>query len=72
MNLQWPNFGDFIDDPDCKDLPKDGELIDEFCYRVSDIGIPVSEDGMNVCEKLDKEKEKGNQDSRGMHWLRNV
>ena len=65
MNLQWPNIHDFIKDKN-QDMPKAGELIDEYCYRVSDLGIPVSEDGMKVCEKLDKECEKRDQDSRGM------
>lgn len=66
MNLQWPNFHDFIKDKD-QDMPKMGELLDEYCYRVSDLGIPVSEDGMKVCEKLDKEEEKRNQDGRNLH-----
>jgi hypothetical protein len=48
-------------------MPKNGELIDEFCDRVSDLGIPVSEDGMKVCEKLDDEYEKRDQDARDMH-----
>ena len=65
MNLQWPNLADFIKDKN-QDMPKHGELMDEYCYRVSDLGIPVSEDGMKVCEKLDKEYEKRDQDIRGM------
>jgi hypothetical protein len=65
MNLQWPNIGDFIDDKD-QDMPKPGQLMDEFCYRVSDLGFPVSEEGMKLCEKLDKEQEKRDQDRRGM------
>jgi hypothetical protein len=48
-------------------MPKVGQLIDEFCYRVSDLGIPVSEDGMMLCEKLDKEFQKRDQDERGLH-----
>lgn len=48
-------------------MPKVGELIDEYCHRVSDLGLPVSDDGMKVCEKLDKEYEKRDQEERGMH-----
>lgn len=65
MNLQWPNFADFIEDKN-QDIPKHGELVDEYCNRVSDLGIPVSEDGMKVCEKLDKECEKRDQEIREM------
>jgi hypothetical protein len=48
-------------------VPKEGELIDEYCTRVSDLGIPVSEDGMKVCEKLDTELSKRDQNERHMH-----
>jgi hypothetical protein len=48
-------------------MPKAGELMDEYCSRVSDLGIPVSEDGMNICEKLDAECKKRDQDARGMY-----
>jgi hypothetical protein len=65
MNLQWPNIADFINDKN-QDMPKDGELMNEYCFRVSDLGIPVSEDCMKVCEKLDKEFEKRDQDEKGM------
>lgn len=47
-------------------MPKDGQLIDEFCYRVSDLGVPVTEEGMELCQKLDKEYEKRDQEARGM------
>lgn len=57
MNLQWPNFYDFKDDKN-QDMPKNGELIDAWCNRVSDLGIPVSEDGAKILEMLDKEVEK--------------
>jgi len=65
-NLQWPNIGDFLDDKD-QDMPKEGQLIDEFCYRVSDLGTPVTEGGMNQCEKLVKEYGKRDQDRHDMH-----
>ncbi|KAK0118244.1 hypothetical protein ONS95_012547 [Cadophora gregata] len=48
-------------------MPEDGQLLDEFCYRVSDLGIPVTEDGMKQCEKLDKEYSKRDQDRHDMH-----
>ena len=67
MNLQWPNFYDFIKDEN-QDMPKPGELIDPYCERVSDLGIPVSDEGMEICQsKLDDEMEKRDQDARGMH-----
>jgi hypothetical protein len=66
MNLQWPNIGDFIDDKD-QDMPKKGELLDDWCHRVSDLGIPVSEEGMKMCEQLDKGEDARNQDRRGMY-----
>jgi hypothetical protein len=47
-------------------MPKEGQLLDEFCYRVSDLGFPVSEEGMELCQKLDKEQEKRDQDRLGM------
>lgn len=48
-------------------MPEDGQLIDEFCTRVSDLGIPVTEDGMKLCEKLDTEYRKRDQDEHAMH-----
>jgi len=47
-------------------MPKEGQLLDEFCYRVSDLGFPVTEEGMELCQKLDKEQEKRDQDRLGM------
>jgi len=47
-------------------MPKDGELMNEYCERVSDLGIPVSEGGAELLEELDKEVEKRDQDSRGL------
>jgi hypothetical protein len=47
-------------------MPKEGQLLDEFCLRVSDLGFPVSEDGMELCQKLDKEQVKRDQDQLGM------
>ncbi|KAE9382072.1 hypothetical protein N431DRAFT_322180 [Stipitochalara longipes BDJ] len=66
VNLEWPNFGDFIKDKN-QDLPKKGELIDAWCDRVSDMGIPVSEEGAELLQTLDKEVEKRNQDRLGMY-----
>ncbi|XMA16277.1 hypothetical protein WAI453_009068 [Rhynchosporium graminicola] len=65
-NDQWPNNGDFIDDEN-QDMPQDGQLIDEFCYRVSDLGIPLSEEGTKQVQKLDKEYAKRDQDAADMH-----
>ena len=48
-------------------MPEEGQLIDEFCYRVSDLGTPVTEGGMNQCEKLVKEYGKRDQDRHDMH-----
>lgn len=48
-------------------MPKAGQPIDEFCNRVSDLGFPVSEDAMKLCQKLDKEYEKRDQDLLRMH-----
>ena len=48
-------------------MPKEGELVDDYCTRVSDLGTPVSEDGMKVCERLDTEINKRDQDQRHMH-----
>lgn len=49
-------------------MPEDGQTIgDEFCYRVSDLGFPVSEDAMKMCEKLSKEERKRDQDERSVH-----
>jgi hypothetical protein len=64
--LQWPNIGDFIDHQD-QDMPEPGELVDEYCNRVSDIGLPISEDGMKLLEKLDDEMQKRDQNSRGVY-----
>ncbi len=66
MNLQWPNIGDFINDKN-QDMPKEDQLIDEYCYRVSDLGLPVSDDGMEICQKLDREYEKRDQEGQGMY-----
>ncbi|PMD32750.1 hypothetical protein L207DRAFT_536046 [Hyaloscypha variabilis F] len=66
LNLQWPNFADFIKDKN-QDIPKKGELIDAWCDRVSDLGIPVSEEGAELLEKLDKEVEKRDQNRLDMH-----
>jgi len=65
VNLQRPNFGDFLKDKK-QDLPKDGQRLDEFGHRVSDPGFPVSEDAMELCQKLDREQEKRDQDRLGM------
>ena len=43
-------------------MPKEGELLNPWCERVSDMGFPVSEDGMKTCEKLDSEMNKRDQD----------
>ncbi|TVY84361.1 hypothetical protein LSUE1_G000887 [Lachnellula suecica] len=64
-NLQWPNIGDFINDKK-QDMPKKGQLIDDFCYRVSDLGIPVSLDGAGILDKIEAEHKKRNQDLRDM------
>ncbi|CZT49050.1 uncharacterized protein RSE6_09832 [Rhynchosporium secalis] len=56
----------FIDDEN-QDMPQDGQLIDEFCYRVSDLGIPLSEEGTKQVQKLDKEYAKRDQDAADMH-----
>jgi hypothetical protein len=66
MNLQWPNFYDFIKDKN-QDLPKKNQLMDEFCHRVSDLGFPLSEEGAELLQKLDKEEEKRNQDRLDMY-----
>ncbi|KAH8586500.1 hypothetical protein B0O99DRAFT_644372 [Bisporella sp. PMI_857] len=66
VNLQWPNIGDFIQDKN-QDMPKEGELLDNRCDRVSDLGIPVSEEGMVLLEELDNEVEKRDQDRLNMH-----
>lgn len=45
------------------DLPKPGEQLgDEWCSRVSDMGFPVSEEGVELAQNLDKERDKRNQD----------
>lgn len=66
VNLEWPNFADFIKDKN-QDVPKKGELVDAWCDRVSDMGIPVSEEGAELLKALDTEVEKRNQDRLGMH-----
>ena len=66
LNLQWPNFYDFIEDKN-QDLPKENQLLDEFCDRVSDLGFPLSEEGSELLENLDKEVEKRDQDRFDMH-----
>jgi hypothetical protein len=66
VNLEWPNFADFIKDKN-QDMPKLGELVDGWCDRVSDMGFPVSEEGAELLQKLDKEVEKRNQDNLNMH-----
>jgi hypothetical protein len=66
MNLQWPNFYDFINDKN-QDVPEPNQLIDEFCYRVSDLGIPLSEDGAAFLNKLEKGTQDRNQDLFDMH-----
>ena len=60
-----PNIGDFLNDKN-QDMPKDGELMDEFCYRVSDLGFPISEEGMNMCQKLDEEQLKQDQNKKNI------
>lgn len=41
--------------------------MDEFCDRVSDLGIPVSEEGAKLTQNLDNEVEKRDQDRLDMH-----
>lgn len=49
-------------------MPKKNQLLDEFCHRVSDLGIPLSEEGADLGQnKLDREMEKRDQDRFGMH-----
>lgn len=66
LNLHWPNIGDFVDDKD-QDMPKDGEVLDGWCNRVSDLGIPLSEEGGDLLEKLASEVEKRDQDRLNMY-----
>jgi hypothetical protein len=66
VNLEWPNYEEFMDDED-QDMPEDGEVIDKFCDRVSDLGIPVSEYGAKIVDKLDEEMKKRDQDLHNMH-----
>ncbi|TGO13169.1 hypothetical protein BTUL_0075g00140 [Botrytis tulipae] len=50
------------------DLPNPGEtLSEEWCSRVSDIGFPLSQDGVELAQKLDKERDKRNQDHYDVH-----
>jgi hypothetical protein len=48
-------------------VPAAGQLVDEFCDRVSDLGVPISEEGIKLCEKLDEEEDKRTQDMLHMH-----
>jgi hypothetical protein len=48
-------------------MPAVGVLIEDFCDRVSDLGLPVSEDGMKMCEHIDKEMNKRDQEEKMMH-----
>jgi hypothetical protein len=66
LHLQWPNISEFLDDEN-QDMPKGGELIGPWCNRVSDLGLPVSEVGMEMCRKLSAECEKRNQDIKGTY-----
>jgi len=44
-------------------VPKKGErLTTEWIERVSDMGFPISTEGREILQKLDKECEKRNQD----------
>jgi hypothetical protein len=43
-------------------MPKEGEPLNNWCDRVSDMGIPVSEEGRAILERLEKEEEKRNAD----------
>jgi hypothetical protein len=61
LNLQWPNIEDFADDKN-QDLPEEGELLDSSWDRVSDLGIPLSEEGEQLLQTLGQEEEKRNQD----------
>ncbi|KAF7946086.1 uncharacterized protein EAE97_005124 [Botrytis byssoidea] len=50
------------------DLPNPGEtLSEEWCSRVSDMGFPLSQDGVEFAQKLDKERDKRNQDHYDVH-----
>ncbi len=48
-------------------MPKEGELIAPWLDRVSDLGIPVTEAGMEMCRKLSTECEKRDQNSKGIY-----
>lgn len=65
MVVQWPNYRNFKDDKD-QDMPNAGEPLGDFRYRVSDLGFPISEEGMQMVQKLRKEQEKRDQDGKGM------
>lgn len=56
-----------MNDPKCQDKPKPNELVDEYCHRVSDLGIPLSKDGGKSLEKFGEECDKRNQDIVGIH-----
>ncbi|CAG8972040.1 hypothetical protein HYALB_00004904 [Hymenoscyphus albidus] len=64
--LEWPNLAEFIDYED-QDMPGVGEKFDKWVDRVSDLGIPVTEDGGAILEKLSDEAEKRDQDARDMY-----
>ncbi|KAF7910073.1 uncharacterized protein EAE98_012216 [Botrytis deweyae] len=50
------------------DLPNPGETLgEEWCSRVSDMGFPLSQDGVELAQKLDKERDKRNQDHYDTH-----
>ncbi|KAF7903267.1 uncharacterized protein EAF01_006316 [Botrytis porri] len=50
------------------DLPNPGQKFgEEWCSRVSDIGFPISQDGVELAQKLDKERDKRNQDPYDVH-----
>jgi hypothetical protein len=48
-------------------MPKEGEMMDSWIDRVSDVGLPVSEVGMGICKKLSKECEKRDQNAKGIY-----
>ncbi|KUJ09407.1 uncharacterized protein LY89DRAFT_657758 [Mollisia scopiformis] len=67
QNLEWYNLHKFIDDPDCQDMPADGELMEPYYDRVSDLGIPVTELGGDKLDKFVDECENRNQDIEGLY-----
>ncbi len=48
-------------------MPKDGEVIAPWADRVSDLGIPVTEVGMEMCRKLSDECEKRDQNAKDLY-----